>query len=95
MPDYDGFKMDYLLGDINFEIATYKLLEESEVPVSRLLYSRLPVQRTGPHTDVPTDLAGRCLMLFEKVDGRDNVWHALSTDARVGFSPITPSHGNC
>ncbi|KAK3944096.1 3-hydroxybutyryl dehydratase [Diplogelasinospora grovesii] len=87
MPNYDGFDMDFLLGDIKFETAVYKLLElNSEVPVSRLLYSRLPVIQRTDHraaaVAVPTDLAGRRLMVFEKVDGRDNVWGCLSPEGK-------------
>lgn len=88
MPNYDGFELDYLLGDIKFEIAAYNLLEKSAVPASRLLYSRLPVQHTGSRTDIPTDVTGRRLMVFEKVDGRDNVWHGLNAEGKVGFAPI-------
>jgi hypothetical protein len=90
MPNYDGFDMDFLLGDINFEAATYKLLETSNIPASRLLYFRLPVQHPGLRDKVPTDLAGRRLMVFEKADGRDNVWRTLSHEGKVPLAPVTP-----
>ncbi|GAB1314711.1 hypothetical protein MFIFM68171_04921 [Madurella fahalii] len=82
MPNYDGFGMDFLLGDMTFETEVYGLLEHSEIPVSRLLYFRLPAQYPGPATDVPADLAGQRVIVFEKVDGRDNVWGGLSVEGK-------------
>jgi hypothetical protein len=86
MPNYDGFDMDFLLGDLKFETAAYKLLEDSPVPSSRLLYFWLPVQHAGHQTKTPTNQAGRPLMVFARVKGQDNIWRNLSQEAKVGLS---------
>ncbi|KAJ2903737.1 uncharacterized protein MKZ38_009389 [Zalerion maritima] len=79
MPNFHGFPIHSQVAEVKFEVATYKLLRlEPNILISRLLYHRMPVQHTGPRLDLPRDIAGRRLLLFERADGENNVWHSLS-----------------
>jgi hypothetical protein len=84
MPDYDGFPIHVQVPEAKFEVAVYELLcSESNILASRLLYHRIPVQHFGPRDDLPRDIAGRRLSLFERADGENNVWHNLSPEEKV------------
>ncbi|KAJ7758528.1 hypothetical protein DFH07DRAFT_868009 [Mycena maculata] len=77
-PRYDGFPIDTLAIEVEFEAATYRLLRaQPEILASKLLYYRGPVQRKDKDpTEIPKDLVGRQLFVFEKAEGANNVWPA-------------------
>jgi hypothetical protein len=84
MPNYDGFPIHVQVPEVKFEVAVYDLLcSEPNILVSRLLYHRIPVQHVGPRLDLPQDIAGRRLLLFERAEGENNVWYDLSREEKV------------
>ena len=84
MPDFDGFVVERQIADVKFEAATYVLLRnEVEVRASRLLYHRAPVLNPGPRVQIPADLSGRRIFVFERSDGTKNVWRGLDAEAKV------------
>ncbi|ERS97015.1 hypothetical protein HMPREF1624_06342 [Sporothrix schenckii ATCC 58251] len=69
MPNFDGFPIDVQIPEVKFEAAVYKLLRaEPNILASRLLYYRSPLQRTGPRLDLPKDIVGRRLFVFERAN---------------------------
>ncbi|KAK0733205.1 hypothetical protein B0T26DRAFT_808050 [Lasiosphaeria miniovina] len=67
-PDYDGPSMELILSGIELQVAVNGLLERiPDIPNSR------PV-----HFRAPASISGRPLMVFEKKDGRANVWEESS-----------------
>jgi hypothetical protein len=88
MPGYDGFPIEVQLPEARFEEAIYDALrKESDIRVSRLLYSRLPSQYPNPRINIPLDLGGRRLFVFQKSEGVNNVWTELSADGKVRSPP--------
>lgn len=86
MPNFDGFPIEVQVPEARFEVAAYELLRsEPNILASRLLYHRIPVQRIGPRLDVPQDIAGRRLFLFEKAEGENNVWYDLSPGGKASL----------
>ncbi|KAM0800334.1 3-hydroxybutyryl-CoA dehydratase [Usnea florida] len=84
MPDYDGFPMDWLISEAQFEEAVYNLLRPvSQIRVSHLLYHRLPVQYPSPRLHLPQDIMGRRLFLFQRGQGENNVWCDLSEEGKA------------
>jgi hypothetical protein len=84
MPDYDGFPIHVQVPEVKFEAEVYALLQsEPDILASRLLYHRVPVQHEGPKLDRPKDIAGRRLLVFQRTEGEDNVWRALSPAQKV------------
>lgn len=68
MPNYDESDMGFIFRELHFEAATYALLQEnSAIPVSRLVYFRVPVQHSGHKVDIPSNIDGRRVMVFEMV----------------------------
>jgi hypothetical protein len=67
---------DWLAVDsAEFEAATYRLLRaHPHILASNLLYSCGPVQHTTDATEVPKDLVGRGIFVFEKAPGTTYVW---------------------
>jgi hypothetical protein len=91
MPDFDGFSVESQFSEVLFEAAAYKLLRNQvDIRASRLLYSRIPVQRPGPRHDVHSDLVSRHLFVFERAEGVNNVWEDLSADDKVQFQALKP-----
>jgi len=41
------------------------------------------VQHDGPKLDLPQDIAGRRLFLFERAEGENNVWYDLTPGGKV------------
>ncbi|KAI9674959.1 MAG: hypothetical protein M1817_001365 [Caeruleum heppii] len=79
MPDYEGFPIHVQIPEVKFETEVYGLLQsEPDILASRLLYYRVPVQHDGPKLDRPKDIAGRRLLVFQRTEGENNVWRALS-----------------
>lgn len=84
MPDFDGFPIDVQVAEVKFEVEIYKLLlPEPDILVSRLLYHRIPKLHEGPKLERPKDIAGRRLLVFQRSEGENNVWHTLKPDQQV------------
>lgn len=87
MPKYSAWPFPGVLSDHNFEAAIYDLLRsEANIRVSRMIYHRIPLQHQGPRTEVPRDILGRGLILFEKAAGENNVWNDLDAEQKVSAS---------
>lgn len=91
MPDFDGFPIEKQVPEALFEAAVYKLLHsEPEIRASHLLYYRVPIQDSGPRLNIPRNLNGRRLFVFERAEGYNNVWDDLNADGKVReFSSTT------
>ena len=84
MPNFDGALIHKQVPEVKFEVAVYELLRsEPNILASRLLYHRIPVQHVGPRLDLPQDIAGRHLFLFERAEGEKNIWRGLSPEQKV------------
>ncbi|KAM0219397.1 hypothetical protein ACHAPA_004794 [Fusarium lateritium] len=79
MPKYEGRRSDAVISELNFESATYTLLNgHPEIPVSTLLHYRPAVkQEAGSEYDMGKSVQGRQLMVFDYLLGRSNVWDDL------------------
>ncbi|KAL8313335.1 hypothetical protein RB597_006010 [Gaeumannomyces tritici] len=83
MPDLDGFPIHEQVVEVRFEAAACQLLRsEPGILASRLLYHRAPVLRAGPGVEVPRDLAGRRLSLFEKAQMENNRSNDLGLEGK-------------
>ncbi|KAJ7746567.1 hypothetical protein B0H16DRAFT_1375768 [Mycena metata] len=66
-------RLERMVGAVEFEVAIYNTLRsDAEVKVSRLLFHRVPVRVTP--NERHNHLMGRELFVFEKADGKHNVW---------------------
>jgi hypothetical protein len=84
MPNFDGFPTASQVSEVKFEAATYDLLQnEPTLRASRLLYHRIPIERPGEHVEVPKDILGRRLLVFESSEGDKNVWGELDPKGKV------------
>ncbi len=84
MPGFDGFPIEEQAPEAEFEAAVYQLLRtEPEIRISRLIHHRVPVQISGRRDEIPKDLAGRRLLVFEKAEGVNNVWRELDPEKKV------------
>ncbi|MCJ1343386.1 hypothetical protein MMC31_001579 [Peltigera leucophlebia] len=84
MPNYSGFPFHGQVSTAKFEVAVYELLRsEPNIMASNLLNHRILVQQVGPRLDVPQDITGRCLLLFERADGEKIEWWDLSPKERA------------
>ena len=83
VPNFDDATIQWQVSDVKFEIAVYRLLRsEPNILASPLLYHRIPAQHAGPRLDLPQDIAGRHLFLFERTEGEKNVWWDLSPEQK-------------
>ncbi|PUU77943.1 3-hydroxybutyryl-CoA dehydratase [Tuber borchii] len=83
-PNFDGPTIHWHVTEVKFEVAIYQLLRsELNILASRLLYHRIPVQHVGTRVDLPKDIAGRHLFLFERTEGEKNVWWELSPEQKA------------
>ncbi|KAF4636483.1 hypothetical protein G7Y89_g1591 [Cudoniella acicularis] len=74
------------LPEAEFEAAVYRLLRsEPDMPVSKLLYYRIPVQHAGPRLSPPQDILGRQLFVFEKAEGENNTWRHLDIGQKANL----------
>ncbi|TVY40114.1 hypothetical protein LSUB1_G003599 [Lachnellula subtilissima] len=86
MPGFDGFSMERQITEVKFEAVVYDLLRSQPgIMTSRLLHYRVPVQHVGPKLEVPQDIAGRRLFLFERTEGEKNVWKDLSSQHKANL----------
>ena len=84
MPHYDGFSLRWLHQQIDFEVATNSLLQNTPgVPTDRLLYHRHPLLHAGIKRGMPKDISGRRLMIFEMAQGQCRLWSDLDQQQRV------------
>lgn len=84
MPNFDGFPVATQASEVLFEAAVYKILRfEPAIRASHLLHYRAPVQYPGPRHAIPWDLSGRRLFVFERAEGKNNVWNELSEQNKV------------
>lgn len=84
MPDYDGFALTWLHNLVEFEAEVNPLIEGvAKLPTSRLLYYRHAEQYPGPKTELPKDISGRRLMVFDMTKGDDFTWSELSESQKV------------
>ncbi|KAK0614924.1 3-hydroxybutyryl-CoA dehydratase [Bombardia bombarda] len=84
MPGFDGFPIHKQAPEAHFETAVYNLLRsEPDIRVTRLLYSRVPVQYAQPGLEIPQDLSGRRLFVFERSEGGKNIWTNLNSDNKL------------
>lgn len=87
MPDFDGFPIHVQVLEVKFEVAVYELLRaEPAIMSSRLLYHRIPAQHPDPRLNLPRDISGRRLLVFERAEGENNVWDELDTEGKVSIS---------
>lgn len=83
-PNYDGFPVSQLTSTAMFEVAVYELLRsEPHIMASKLLYSRILAQRVGHRLEIPHDITGRSLLLFQRAEGSNNEWWDLSPEGQV------------
>ncbi|KAK4229195.1 hypothetical protein QBC38DRAFT_535203 [Podospora fimiseda] len=83
MPDFDSFPVEVQIPEVQFEMAVYNLLRSDPgILASRLFYGRAPVQyeKLGLQGGIPHDISGRRLLVFEKAEGRNNVWEELTDE---------------
>lgn len=74
-PTTTSLAWDIFLPELHFEAATYASLQENPaIPFSRPVYFRMPVQQPGHKVNVPTNIDGRRVMVFERVEGKNKVW---------------------
>lgn len=86
MPRYDGFSLHWLHRQLDFEVATYKLLKHTPgIPTDRLLYHRHPLQHAGIKHGMPADISGRRLMIFDMAQGQCRLWSELDEQQRVSM----------
>ncbi|KDR79794.1 hypothetical protein GALMADRAFT_241875 [Galerina marginata CBS 339.88] len=86
MPGYDGFPVYVQVPEVKFEAATYELLRyEPGILVSSLLYHRVPVLHDGPRLELPQDITGRRLLVFERAEGENNVWFELGAEQKASL----------
>lgn len=84
MANFDGFTIDQQVPEALFEASVYDLLRhEQDIRISLLLHFRAPVQKPGPKDRNPTDLSGRRISVFERAEGRNNVWEELDKVQKV------------
>lgn len=89
MPNYDGFALTWLHNQVEFEAAVYHLLEgTAEIPTSRLLYFCHAKQSEWSKTDLPRDISGRQLMLFDMSNGETPSWGELNESQKVGLASL-------
>ena len=88
MPSFDGWPFDAQVQEVRFEAAVYELLRsEPNIMLSNLLYHRVPVQLEGPRLEPPQDIVGRLFFVFEKAEGKTNIWNKNQLGTQ-GMQPI-------
>ncbi|KAI9661289.1 MAG: hypothetical protein M1821_009616 [Bathelium mastoideum] len=89
MPDYEGFTIDQQVPEVEFEAAVYDLLQsQPAIRASRLLYHRIPIERSSPHLERPVDIVGRRLLVFERADEYTLDWHTPTAGQKPRSLPV-------
>lgn len=93
MPGYEGPSQASRQRDLEFETDTYRLLlgTVAQIPSSRPLFSRhCHRYDDGPTGEIPKDISGRALMVFDMTRGQKSIWDELDDGQRVGklFCPL-------
>lgn len=84
MPKYAGISIEEQVSRTRFEARLYYLLSsEPGILLSHLIYHRVPVQRNSPDSSIAQNIIGRPLFLFEKSEGKRNMWYGLCPDNQV------------
>ncbi|KAL4955375.1 hypothetical protein BDW69DRAFT_182573 [Aspergillus filifer] len=84
MPEFQGFPIEEQAPEAAFEAAVYDLLSaEPVIAASKLLYHRVPVLHPGLKNDLPKDIAGCRLCLFEKAEGVTNIFKELDNSNKL------------
>jgi hypothetical protein len=84
MPDYDGPPIERQVDGLNWEVAVADLLlTVAATRPCRLLYHRAPVLHPGPNLELPKDISGRSLLVFEEAEGRAGLWGMLTPTEKV------------
>ncbi len=74
MPHFDGFPVHVQAFEAKFEAEVYWLLYlVPDVIASSLLYYCLLVYLTTISVEIPKDILGRRLFVFERAEGKSNV----------------------
>ncbi|KAJ3457056.1 hypothetical protein MRS44_014197 [Fusarium solani] len=96
VPHYDGFSLHWLHQQIDFEVATNSLLQNTPgVPTDRLLYHRHPLLHAGIKRGMPKDISGRRLMIFEMAQGQCRLWSDLDQQQRTSITSIFDWETGC
>ncbi|KAG5333151.1 hypothetical protein C0989_006196, partial [Termitomyces sp. Mn162] len=81
MPNFVGYPFNMQVTEVEFEAAIYELLcSDPHIMVSRLLAYRAPVQYASPRVNIPEDIVGRRLFLFERAQGDHDIWNELTRE---------------
>lgn len=94
MPSYDGFSLDWLHKQFAFETAILDFVDHCPtIPTSPLRYWRRSVQHSGDRRELPKDISGRQLIIFEMTRDSHIDWRKLDEGQKVSRSPqlLTPS----
>lgn len=84
MPGYDGFTLAWLHRQLELEAAIYNLLDGlSGIPTSKLLYYRHSEKAENISIDLPKDISGRRLMIFEMRKDSNIDWRGLDYAQKV------------
>jgi hypothetical protein len=89
LPNYDGFPFKTLRRETEFEAAIYQfLLLNPKIPISPLLFYRLPVFWTLEKEDTSVSIdEGRALFVFARTERGKNVWQDLEPGEKVRRLP--------
>lgn len=87
MPGYDGFSLDWLHKQFDFETAVLSLVDKCpDIPTSPLLFCRRPVQCDGERSELLKDISGRQLIIFETTKDSHVDWCGLEEGQKVNCS---------
>ncbi len=86
MPHFDGFPLHVQASEAKFESEAYQLLHLApDVLASSLRYYRLPMQLATPSVEIPKNILGRRLFVFERAEGESNAWKTLSPSHKASL----------
>lgn len=92
MPGYDGFSLDWLHKQFDFETAILSFVDKCpQIPTSPLLFCRRSIQNSGDRSEIPEEINGRQLMIFEMTNDSHIDWRKLDEGQKVRDSS-QPEH---
>lgn len=84
MPRYDAWSVGWLHRQLDAEVDIYNSLKDHEdIPTPNLLYYRRCEQQLESRIELPKDISGRQLMIFEMAEGENSVWVGLGDHQKV------------